>query len=376
MTVATHHRWRSLARAIVALAALVTAASCASFDDPSKIKDLRIIATRADPSEIILRLDLSQPDAPMLDESSNLPVSLTPLVVDPTGDVQQGTYTVTACPNDPFGAGPPAGAGMNAALMAGGARTSVGSELCDDAKGPKWLMTPDPVPIGTATTIQPTADQLVAAFMADVFVDQYNNVHGGFDLGMPLTLQIDVDTGAAQAKAVKRILYWAQQIDAQQAPNMIPISAGLTTYPDRDPVSADPVGDVSTIDPAAPFPVAAGSKPWIEPAAAQAESYETTVLSDVTHAVMPYRVDHEIIRYAFYATAGTFAPFRTASEPPPGFMLKGDHVHLESQYSAPPTIDGLPVDPATGAGLVTIWVVLRDDRGGESWLERRLAIQP
>jgi hypothetical protein len=50
--------------------------------------------------------------------------------------------------------------------------------------------------------------------------------------------------------------------------------------------------------------------------------------------------------------------------------------HLESQYNAPASLDGLPTDPATGAGLVTIWVIVRDDRGGESWVERQLAIRP
>ena len=37
---------------------------------------------------------------------------------------------------------------------------------------------------------------------------------------------------------------------------------------------------------------------------------------------------------------------------------------------------GLPIDLATGKSLITIWVVVRDDRGGESWLQRQLLITP
>jgi hypothetical protein len=366
------------ARLAFAIAAVVATGGCASFQDPTTIIDLRVIAVRTEPSEIILNVDLSNPSAPVLDPTSNRPVTVTPLIVDPSGDVQSGTYTITACPNNPFGAAPPTANGQMAGLPSGDARTTVGSQLCDGYNGPKWLLTPDAIPIGVPASIELTADQLLAAFKADVFVDQYGTPHGGFDLGMPLTLQIDVDTGAAQTKAVKRVLYWAHQIDPQQVANVTPVSAGLMTYPDRD-ANADPTITPVSIDEGTPFPIPAGSKPWIEPKAAQAESYQTTILSDTTHTVIPYTVDQETIRYAFYATAGTFTPFKTASQLPPGFTPTGDPnhpIHLESQYAAPATVDGLPVDPATGGGLVTIWVIVRDDRGGESWLERQLAIQP
>ena len=49
-------------------------------------------------------------------------------------------------------------------------------------------------------------------------------------------------------------------------------------------------------------------------------------------------------------------------------------MHLESQYIPPPTLDQVPVDTATGRRLVTVWVVVRDDRGGESWVQGLLAL--
>ena len=41
-----------------------------------------------------------------------------------------------------------------------------------------------------AFPFQPTVDNLLAAFRAAVFVDQFRHIHGGFDLGMPLTIQL------------------------------------------------------------------------------------------------------------------------------------------------------------------------------------------
>ena len=122
--------------------------------------------------------------------------------------------------------------------------------------------------------------------------------------------------------------------------------------------------------------VPAGGQLWIEPAPAVAEPYETTVIDDAgTHMAVPYHVDRETLRYSFFATAGSFAPPTTVSELLPGFVQVGDHIHLESQYSAPASADDVAVDPATGKRLVTVWVVARDDRGGESWLIRQLEIQ-
>jgi hypothetical protein len=47
---------------------------------------------------------------------------------------------------------------------------------------------------------------------------------------------------------------------------------------------------------------------------------------------------------------------------------------IESQYTLPAA--GQVVTDAEGKADVTIWVVVRDDRGGEFWQERRLRITP
>ena len=87
----------------------------------------------------------------------------------------------------------------------------------------------------------------------------------------------------------------------------------------------------------------------------------------------PFSVARETLRYRFFATAGSFAPPFTSSEPPPGFVATGP-IHLESEYR-PPNASQIATD-AYGHAIVTIWIVVRDDRGGESWVTRQLLITP
>ena len=222
--------------------------------------------------------------------------------------------------------------------------------------------------------VQPTINQLAVAFMTDIFPDQYGNVHGGFDLGMPLTLDIKVEAGTEQIHAVKRILYWARRIDDAQLPNQLPLIESVSTYPERDVDTFDPLGTVETIDPVAPLVVPAGTTSiWIEPARGTAESFETTVIDPETHQAVPFTVPRETLRYRFFATAGSFAPAITQSEPDPGFVPKGP-IHIESEYRLPNAAQ-VTLD-ADGLATVTIWIVVRDDRGGESWQLRQLELTP
>jgi len=50
-------------------------------------------------------------------------------------------------------------------------------------------------------------------------------------------------------------------------------------------------------------------------------------------------------------------------------------VHLESRYVPPATLDDVPAD-AAGDHLATIWIIVRDDRGGENWVEAHVALDP
>src|SRR5207253_528188 len=79
----------------------------------------------------------------------------------------------------------PAGGG---AFPAGGARTTVGSQLCDEASPNTWTLAAGPIAAGQSAVVQPTADMLKTAFLTDLFPDQFGHLHGGFDLGEPFVL--------------------------------------------------------------------------------------------------------------------------------------------------------------------------------------------
>jgi len=89
---------------VVALLLTVAAmsAGCTNFEDPTTVIDLRMLAAVVAPSEIILDADLSDPSMPVVDPANNPPVTVTPLIVDPRGNGRKVTYTISACPNDPF----------------------------------------------------------------------------------------------------------------------------------------------------------------------------------------------------------------------------------------------------------------------------------
>jgi len=365
-----------LRRVLTALVFAAAGSSCTDFENPTTVIDLRMLAVQTEPSEIILDADLSNPAMPVVDPANNPGVTVTPLIVDPLGDGRPVTYTISACPNNPFAAAPQGGGQGGGAFPSGGARTTIGSALCDENSPTTWLLTEGPVPAERGIQVFPSIDQLTVAFMTDVFPDQFGNLHGGFDLGMPLTLDIKVDAGTEQIRGIKRVLYWAQRINDTQLANQTPTIDTLSLFYFRDEATFLPVDEPKEIKPAPeePLDVGQGVKSvWILPSPGNAESFQTTVIDPDTHRAVPFTVERETLRYRFFATAGTFAPGNTSSERNPAFDVKAP-IRIESQYTLP-TANQIATD-AYGQAVVTIWVVVRDDRGGEFWQERKLRITP
>jgi hypothetical protein len=368
-------RARRLVGAVAAALAAAGGAACTSFQDVTTVVDLRVLAIATDPSEVILStaVDLTtSPPTITVDPASIPDILVQPLLPDPIPG-RSVTWTLVACPNNPFGAAPPAGGG---GAMLGGARSTVGSATCPDNPALTWPLVPDPAPAGEARAVRLAPDQLATAFTRDVYPDQTGHLHGGYDLGEPLVLQLTATDGVTTVVAVKRVLFWANRVSADQVANDTPRISDVVTYAERDPTTFDPVGDKIPLGPG-PMEVAQGAHLWIEPQvpAGTAEPYVTTVIDGTTNLAVPDHVERERLRFAFYATAGSFGPARTASELPLGFMQTGDHVHVESQYNAPASFDGLPVDDM-GRADVTVWITIRDERGGESWVQRQLLITP
>lgn len=353
-------------RATVIVLASLLLLGCGDFDDPSTVKDLRILAVTTDPSEVILNVA----DPADLPGVAIPPITLTPLIVDPQGQGQRPvTLTISACANDPNAPSPPNDGTDPTGYPAGGARATVGSALCDG--DPTRIVLADNVDVTAAApapfTLAP--DWLLAAFQRDVFFGPDGALHGGFDLGMPVVFQLTVHAGGETAIGVKRALFWRQAVRADQTPNAIPRIPGVRAYARRDEATAEPLPDaIVAVEPGVALDVGVDGL-WMEPVdaaapviTAQAESYVTATLDRVTGQVAPIDVK-ETLTYTFYASAGTFAPLQTSSEPPPG-VIPQSRLHIESKYEPPKDF----------SGDVTVWIVVRDERGGASWITRTLRV--
>lgn len=385
---------RRIARVVLGIVASGLSA-CSSFPDVSTVTDLRVLAVQADPPEVFVKVtglpDPSNPSGGQLDpaalgiDQASIPsIRLSPLIVDPRAGLGAITWDVTACPNDPFGPSPPGSVMGGPMDPGGGANNTVGSTLCDDADV-KWTLALGLEP-SMPHDVQLTSEQLLTAFKSDVFLDQYGHPHGGFDLGMPLNFQIDVHEGGSPkvaARAVKRVTFWAQTWPDQTV-NQIPTIPSVAAFGDRDPATFDlllPVGTLSTTMPVS-VSLATGRGLWLlpeyhaftdDPAIATDEHYRPTIINrDPPYQVIEGDETDERIRYAFYATAGHFDPPRTVNQLVPGTV---GTIHLESHYVPPATLSEVPVD-AAGKHIVTVWIVVRDDRGGESWAEGLIALEP
>ena len=338
---------------------VVSATSCAKFADPSTVDDLRVLAVRAEPSEVILNLSPgSDISAVVIPE-----ISLSPLIVDPRGNGRPVLLRVSACANDPGAMSPPNNGADPTGFPSGGARTTVGSALCDGA-ATEVSLGPDVDFAANPTLVARLDPAWVAnAFAKDIFLGPDGRVHGGFDLGMPVVFELTAQAGDETVRAIKRVTFWAAPVREGQLPNLTPEISAVSAYDRRDPVTAEPIaGARQAMDEGVPFPVET-SDFWIDPAPGVAEPYVTAVLDRLTGQVVPHEVPRETLHYTFFAPAGTFSPFETSSEPPPGVTVSY-RVHIESRYQRPA--------PGTDTADVTIWIVVRDERGGASWVTRTL----
>jgi hypothetical protein len=362
------HRVRGAGAAVsaLALALALALAACADFPNPSTVTDLRVLAVRVEPAEIIL-----DPAAP----GAVPDIILTPLVVDPRGGGRPLRLSIDVCPNDPTAATPPGNADDPTGYPSGGPHTSVGSARCD--RHPDRVAVAAGVDPAVTPAVVARLDPawVTAAFARDVFIGTDGKPHGGFDLGMPLVFQITAsalnDGGGASGDpadtvvAIKRAVLWAAPVRADQRPNVLPVISSVRAYDRRDDATAEPLPDaVVPLDEGTPLPVPADGL-WIDPALGEAERYVTAVLERSSGQAVPYEVARETLRYDFFATAGSFGALETSSEPPPG-VAAPPRPHLESKYRPPP--------PNERPAEVTIWIVVRDDRGGVSWVTRSLFV--
>ena len=279
--------------------ALALAACTGSLDERSEVRDLRVLAVRADPPELVLGEEL--PD-----------VALTALVADPRDPGRTIDYEWLACglPDD-----------LRCASTDDFERLGGGTAALGEL----------------AATLRVTPDLLAAARELDTYLG-----FGGVTVMVELVLAGGTDEELHAIKQVNASV----GLPAGTTPNANPSPPALRH--DEVDWPADEV-----------LEVAAGTEVSVEPVSPPEDAERYSV----------YRFDlgvedlEEYLDYDFFSSEGTWT--RNGSGGPPDPL--STETSLASAWTA-------PSEPP--AADVTIWVVVRDGRGGLAWVQRQVHVTP
>jgi hypothetical protein len=342
----------------ILIAGALLGAGCSSFQDVTTVQDLRVLGIMAEPAEIYVTLD----DSGNVTSPDSITSTITALVVDPKGMARPVSYSVLACPRD-----------VDTVTAASG-KNGVICQPNVPGQTPTSLEVTPADPPDQTTDAGPEHDIAVPfsvppALLSQAFMIDTPAAKQGFQL--PVTIQFQLSAGTESIVATKRLIFSQQITDRPpQAPNQNPTLTMVQAYP---PAAADAAGNPISMDTqlpegAAPIEVPLGSEMFFLPEGFVAESYSTRVLTrDNPPQVVTKDVPAESLRFAFFATAGTFTPSQTSTVSATIFNASSSPA-LQSKYQAPST---MPDDPN-----VTIWIVTRDERGGASWTSRQITLVP
>jgi hypothetical protein len=331
---------RSTARAaqfLAFLAALLAAAGCTpDFDKEYLVKDLRILAMRAEPPELIVKVPCDPNSealtcvkllqklgsAGTIDLSSlhleSLPtVRVDALAVDPTAPSDLVDWTIHACTPE--------------------------GKTCDDASQSVLVQTGRSRLDQIQVDFSITPDLLIASLQQDTL--------RGFG-GVPVLLHLVIQRGSSKDQAVSRIVY-GLSCPCEKTANKNPTISSILV--DRRPL-------VRIVRATAGLQVKllplSGDSNW--------EHYWVATFdpTTVTDAGVGKRYLREYLSYEFYTTSGSFSAFTTGGKPS-SFVARKSVTDFSSFWT-----------PGQDASSATIWIVVRDDRGGVGWTTFAATIQP
>jgi hypothetical protein len=348
-------------RACVALACLA-GAGCGNFEVQSVVLDLRILSMTVSPPEVVVPLEAAQ-------DPMNLPevsVQVCALIADPV-DSRDIEYRMTACwPTEE-------------------------SYRCDEPGRAEVLLTGPPNEPFARVTDPEESDEPVevcATLSSNVvlpalILDQIE-VEGSYEdvaaqvIGNGGNLDVQVELavrGVGQGPedlqyGSKRVRYALPLPEGRVANNNPAIQALYATVdPDEDDDDDDDEDGVEMpqgrcIDVDAPLVVAPGTEIEFEPVPADGsfETYDVPTFDGRTRRFT------ENLVYTWYATHTAWEPEQTGG---PRNVATGQPAVPSSVWTAPRNPDTI------GDGLdVPIWVVQRDERGGQSWFESCVRVVP
>ncbi len=309
--------------------------ACGSFDDPALVYDMRVLGAIAEPPEILVPTNPDDIDSMALPE-----IQVCALVADP-GDSRQLSYSMVACPKNRRG-------------------------RCDAAAQPQ-------VNLGSGTVGDPEED--------DALVEICETLGPSPSLGEILERSVSIDSlsgfGAIDIQvgiaiwpagsnvdeaiyATKKVRFGAA-LPAEREPNQNPNLENIeVTRLDGGQGFDLPVGRCGSIT--APV-VAPGEELQllpIEPPDVREDYVVPTLDGEV-------RSFTEILNYRFYATEGSWGNSSSGGARDISGMLPP----LDARWTAPSEAEEI------GDGLdITVYVIQRDERGGQSWVQSCLRVVP
>lgn len=318
----------------IACLAVLLAAGCGDFETPSIVLDLRVLGASAEPPEVVSPVDPDDPTNLELEE-----VEVCGLIADPGAD-RRLEYGLVACaPTD--------------------------SKRCDELDRPfvdlGFGTADDPETATTEVSLcgtVPAGGGLLAVLEDSIRNDALSGF-GGVEVQVELVVRAEGAPLAEAEFAAKTVLY-SPQIPEERVANTNPAIDRVTAKIDgADPIDL-PLGRCAEI---APLDIAAGLELELEPVEPDGarEDYVVPTFDGGS------RMLTENLTYAWYATAGEWTRENTGG--PRDFA--GNYPPLDSTWKA-------PLDPeVVGAGLeVAVWIVQRDERGGQRWYQSCLRVTP
>ena len=304
-------------RHLSALLGLMLCAACVgSEDNPSKVKDLRVLAMRMEPPELLAET-CSSTDPLALADTLVRPVRLTALIPDPAGEGRELDYTLWAC-------------------------ASQSDDTCREervelargvTKGGELVLELFPGP--GAARLQD------GSFLAQKVLDK--DTYKGLG-GMRLPLVLWVRGGDEQVYAQKLMVYGCRFFPEMKA-NVQPRLPGVLL--EGQPMDAEVPRELSG---PGPFKLEAQDFSALE------ESYVVP-----SFELKPVRL-REAWELSWHTTLGTFQPNQTGG---------ADYGGGEGRHR----VEWRPPRDAQ-AQEVRFWVVARDGRGGMSWVTRTVKYTP
>ena len=345
MTVKQTPRKSSVAGAWAVLVAALCAPGCGQFETRSIILDLRIMAVSVEPPEVVVPIDLESLPAAIEDPAAlaeiladiELPdVQVCALVSDPA-DARALEFTMHACaPTEVKRCDRPERA------------------LAEIATG----MVEDPEEAGQPVAICGTLSPSLTLFQ--VLQESFEvDPFGGLS-GLKVQIQFTVRAAGApfaEAEFAAKTMVFSVDYPAGKVANRNPTMDTLGREFADDQYAGMNRGRCADL---APFPLAPGETITLKPIEAE-DAREDYVLATFDGGTRSFT---ENLTYSWYSTDGRWSQEVTGGPRD----LAGNDPELESEWTAPEDVDG-PLD-------VGMWVVQRDERGGLSWYESCVRVDP